>query len=194
MGTPGHPGADVVLAQQKHALDRSTLSDADKQARVDLQKRIHEAVITGKGWESLPPQLRRQVDNPEFQSILTFDPAKVMPQVRQPILVVQGDARYAGRAVERRPPGIARAEPQAAGAGRIGEDSRRQPPLRRRDHRRSGRVRDTRRETDRARPCVGHCIVAGKDLASGPLARVSLTIWSSGHLVIWSLIEQLTDQ
>ena len=51
MGTPGHPGADVVLAQQKHALDRSSLSDADKQARVDLQKRIHEAVITGKGWE-----------------------------------------------------------------------------------------------------------------------------------------------
>ena len=90
MGTPGHPGADVVLAQQKHALDRSSLSDADKQARVDLQKRIHEAVITGKGWESLPPQLRRQVDTPEFQSILTFDPAKIMPQVRQPILVVQG--------------------------------------------------------------------------------------------------------
>jgi pimeloyl-ACP methyl ester carboxylesterase len=90
MGTPGHPGAEVVLAQQKHALDRSTLSDADKQARVDLQKRIHEAVITGKGWESLPPQLRRQVDTPEFQSLLTFDPAKIMPSVRQPILVVQG--------------------------------------------------------------------------------------------------------
>ena len=90
MGTPGHPGADVVLAQQKHVLDRSSLSDADKQARVDLQKRIHEAVITGKGWDALPPQLRRQVDTPEFQSILTFDPAKIMPQVRQPILVVQG--------------------------------------------------------------------------------------------------------
>jgi uncharacterized protein len=80
----------VVLAQQKHALDRSSLSDADKQARVDLQKQIHQAVITGKGWESLPPQIRRQVDTPEYQSILTFDPATVMPQVRQPILIVQG--------------------------------------------------------------------------------------------------------
>jgi len=90
MGSPGHPGAEVVMAQQKHALERSSLSDADKQARVDLQKRIHEAVITGKGWDALPPQLRRQVDTPEFQSILTFDPAKIMPQVRQPILVVQG--------------------------------------------------------------------------------------------------------
>ncbi len=90
MGTPGRPGAEIVLAQQKRALDRSSLSDADKQARVDLQKRIHEAVITGKGWESLPAQVRRQVDNPEYQSILTFDPATVLPQVRQPILIVQG--------------------------------------------------------------------------------------------------------
>ena len=90
MGTPGYAGADVVLAQQRRALEQLTLTDAEKQSRVDLQKRIHEAVITGKGWEALPPQLRRQVDNPEFQSILTFDPATVMPRVRQPILVVQG--------------------------------------------------------------------------------------------------------
>jgi fermentation-respiration switch protein FrsA (DUF1100 family) len=90
MATPGLPGADVVLARQKRALDHSSLSEADKQARVDLQKRIHDAVITGKGWESLPPQVRRQVDTPEYQSILTFDPLSVMPQVRQPILVVQG--------------------------------------------------------------------------------------------------------
>ena len=90
LGTFGHPGADVVLAQQKHVLDRSTLSDADKQARMELQRRIHQAVITGTGWESVPQQLRRQADNPEFQSILTFDPAKVMPQVRQPLLIVQG--------------------------------------------------------------------------------------------------------
>ena len=91
MGAPGHPGADLILAQQKRALDRSTLSDADKQGRVDLQKRIHEAVISGKGWETLPPELRRQVDNPEFLSILTFDPANVIPKVRQPILIVQGE-------------------------------------------------------------------------------------------------------
>jgi pimeloyl-ACP methyl ester carboxylesterase len=87
----GMTGADLVLAQQKHILDKSTMSAEEKQAKVDLQKRIHEAVISGKGWEQLPPEVRKQVDNPEFQSILTNDPAKVMPDVRQPILIVQGE-------------------------------------------------------------------------------------------------------
>ena len=49
LAAPGVSGSDLVLAQQKHLLDRSNLSDADKQARIDLQKQIHEAVITGKG-------------------------------------------------------------------------------------------------------------------------------------------------
>ena len=35
--------------------------------------------------------MRRQVDNAEFQSILTTDPAKIMRDVRQPILIVQGE-------------------------------------------------------------------------------------------------------
>jgi fermentation-respiration switch protein FrsA (DUF1100 family) len=47
-------------------------------------------VITGKGWEQLPINIRRSVDNPEFQSLLTTDPAKVIPEVRQPILILQG--------------------------------------------------------------------------------------------------------
>ena len=87
----GVTGADLVLAQQQHLLERSKLSPEEKQAKIDLQKRIHEAVITGKGWDQLPADVRRQVDNPEFQSILTNDPAKVMPDVRQPILIVQGE-------------------------------------------------------------------------------------------------------
>lgn len=88
--TPGAAGSEVILAQQKHVLDQSSLSPSDKQARIDLQKRIHEAVITGKGWEQVPAELRRQADNPEFQSLLMFDPAMIVPQVRQPILIVQG--------------------------------------------------------------------------------------------------------
>jgi fermentation-respiration switch protein FrsA (DUF1100 family) len=80
-----------VLAQQKHLLDQSKLPAEEKQAKVELQKRIHDAVITGKGWDALPADVRRQVDNPEFQSLLTNDPAKVMPDVRQPILIVQGE-------------------------------------------------------------------------------------------------------
>jgi len=87
----GVTGAELVLAQQAHALDRLKLSPADRQAKIDLQKKIHEAVLTGKGWETMPAEVnRRQVDNPEFQSLLANDPAKVLPAVRQPILIVQG--------------------------------------------------------------------------------------------------------
>jgi len=90
LAAAGVSGSELVLAQQKHLLDRSSLSDADKQARIDLQKQIHEAVITGKGVEALPANVRRQIDNAEFSSALTHDPAKIIPKVRQPILIVQG--------------------------------------------------------------------------------------------------------
>jgi dienelactone hydrolase len=90
LAATGVSGNDLLLAQQKHLLDRSNLSEDDKQAKIDLQKRIQEAVITGKGWDALPAAVRRQVDNAEFQSILTHDPARIMPDVRQPILIVQG--------------------------------------------------------------------------------------------------------
>jgi len=62
----------------------------EKQAKVDEQKKIHEAAMTGKGLELLPPAVRRSVDNPEFQGILMSDPAKLVPLVRQPLLIVQG--------------------------------------------------------------------------------------------------------
>ena len=91
LATNGVSGPDLILEQQQHALGRSNLSESDKQARVALQKRINDAVITGKGWEQLPPEVRRQADDAEFQSILTHDPAKVVPDVRQPILIVQGE-------------------------------------------------------------------------------------------------------
>jgi pimeloyl-ACP methyl ester carboxylesterase len=87
----GLTGAELILQQQEHVLGRAKISDADRQAKIALQKKIHEAVITGKGWEEVPPALRQQVDNPEFRSLLLNDPAKVMPDVRQPILIVQGE-------------------------------------------------------------------------------------------------------
>lgn len=86
----GGTGAELNLAQVTHAMGRSTSSEADRQATIDLQKRIQTAVITGKGWEDVPAGLRRQADVPWFQSFLTFDPAKPMEDIRQPILVVQG--------------------------------------------------------------------------------------------------------
>jgi uncharacterized protein len=90
LATPGVTGAEIVLAQQKRLLDRSTMSAEEKQAKVEAQKRIHEAVISGKGLEQLPPDVRRAVDNAEFQSLLVADPAKIMPGVRKPLLIVQG--------------------------------------------------------------------------------------------------------
>jgi alpha-beta hydrolase superfamily lysophospholipase len=90
LAATGVSGNELLLAQQRHLLDRSSLSEDDKQAKIDLQKRIQEAVITGKGWDRLPAAVRGQVDNAEFQSILAHDPARIMPDVRQPILIVQG--------------------------------------------------------------------------------------------------------
>ena len=57
------------------------------------QKRIQDAVITGKGsWETIavPDNVRRQADTPYFQSVLTFDPDKVMKDVAQPVLILAG--------------------------------------------------------------------------------------------------------
>jgi uncharacterized protein len=65
--------------------------DAERQAKVELQKKIHEAVTTDKGWEGIPPELRKQADSPWFRSLLLFDPAKVIEDVRQPLLIIQPD-------------------------------------------------------------------------------------------------------
>jgi pimeloyl-ACP methyl ester carboxylesterase len=91
IATPGIRGSELVLAQQQHLLGQSNLPDADRQKRIDLQKRINEAAMTGKGLDALSPDIRRQIDNAEFQSLLNADPAKIIPDVRQPILVVQGE-------------------------------------------------------------------------------------------------------
>lgn len=91
IATPGITGADIVLAQQQRLLNRMKLTPEEKQAKVDAQKKIHEAVITGKGLELLPPDVRRTVDNAEFQSLLMSDPAKLVQSVRQPLLIVQGE-------------------------------------------------------------------------------------------------------
>ena len=35
--------------------------------------------------------MRRQADTPWFKSVLTYDPAQILPKVKQPILIIQGD-------------------------------------------------------------------------------------------------------
>ena len=91
MAANGTTGAELVLAQQQRALSRMNLSAEEKQAKVDTQRRINDAVVSGKGLEKLPPEIRRQVDNAEFQSLLANDPAKIVSDVRQPILILQGE-------------------------------------------------------------------------------------------------------
>jgi pimeloyl-ACP methyl ester carboxylesterase len=91
VATPGITGAEIILAQQQRLLNRMKLTPEEKQAKVDAQKKIHDAVITGKGLELLPPEVRRTVDNAEFQSLLVSDPSKLVAEVRQPLLIVQGE-------------------------------------------------------------------------------------------------------
>jgi hypothetical protein len=90
MATPGTRGADLILEQQRHGLDLLKASEAERKAKIDLQERIQTAVVSGVGWEGLPPEYRRAADTPWFRSFLQYDPARVMKKVRQPVLIIQG--------------------------------------------------------------------------------------------------------
>jgi len=90
VGAPGLTGRETVLAQQQALLARLGGSSADRDARLMMQRRIIDASITGKGWESIPVDVRRQADTEWFRTWLLFDPAVAMKKVDQPLLVVQG--------------------------------------------------------------------------------------------------------
>ena len=83
-------GNDLVLEQQKHLLDLMQAPSNEVEAKIALQKRINSAVIAGTSWEGVLPSIRKQADTPWFASFLKFDPAPVIKDVRQPLLVVQG--------------------------------------------------------------------------------------------------------
>jgi uncharacterized protein len=87
----GTTGAELVLEQQQHALEVAKTSAAEKDAKIALQKKIQQAVISGTGWEDVPAPLRKQADTPWFKSLLEYDPIKVMAKVGQPILIVHGE-------------------------------------------------------------------------------------------------------
>ena len=91
MGGVGTTGAQQYLDLQERALARMSISEAEKQERVALQRKIQQAVVKGTGWEGIPPEMRRQADTPWFQSFLLFDPAKVMPRTKQPMLFLRGE-------------------------------------------------------------------------------------------------------
>jgi len=88
---PGTTGAELVLEQQRHVLEAMSLSPEQRQAKIDLQKKIQDAVISGQGLDAIPEDMRKQADTPWFRSLLTYDPGKVLAHLRQPLLIIQGD-------------------------------------------------------------------------------------------------------
>src|SRR5450759_711519 len=87
----GTRGADFLLQQQQRVLDGMKLPPADRQARIDLQQKIQAAVTGGGSWVGVPEAMRRQADTPWFRSVLSYDPAVILPRVRQPMLIIQAD-------------------------------------------------------------------------------------------------------
>ena len=122
-------------------LDLMKISDADRQAKIDLQKKIQAAVLTDTGWEGIPEDVRKQADTPWFKSLLDVRPGEGHAEsVKQPILIVQGDLdtqvppHHADQLAE-----LARAAQEGA-AGRSGPPAGRQSSARAGHDRRGRRI------------------------------------------------------
>ena len=90
IGAPATTGAELVLELQQRTLDLLTLSPEERRKREALQKQIIAAVQSSRGLTDLPPDIRQQADTPWFQSVLNFSPARVLKEVRQPLLILHG--------------------------------------------------------------------------------------------------------
>ena len=89
LATPAISGTELVLEQQRVHFERDGTSPEARQAAIDQQKRIIDAVVTGKGWENLTLDVRRRTDTPLYRSFLMFEPSQTIVRVRQPMLIVQ---------------------------------------------------------------------------------------------------------
>jgi pimeloyl-ACP methyl ester carboxylesterase len=87
---PSTTGSEWVLERQRQTLDQLSLLPEEREKRVAQQKQIQSAVLTGKGWDAVPEDLREDADTPWFQSLLAFDPPRVVRDVRQPMLFLHG--------------------------------------------------------------------------------------------------------
>jgi dipeptidyl aminopeptidase/acylaminoacyl peptidase len=88
---PATSGAEVVLEQQAHLFDRMKTPEAERQQKIDLQKRINAAVVKKGPWDGVPADLRKTAETPWFESYLSFEPSRYMKDVRQPVLILQGE-------------------------------------------------------------------------------------------------------
>jgi uncharacterized protein len=91
VGGASETGGALVLEQQQHLLETLNVPDEEKKSKADLQSRINAAATGTGSWEGISADLRAQAETPWFASYLAFDPAKLMKDVRQPILFVQGE-------------------------------------------------------------------------------------------------------
>jgi pimeloyl-ACP methyl ester carboxylesterase len=90
LAASGVTGAELNIAQISRAVERAKRPEAERQSTLELQKKIQAAVLSGKGWDEIPPALRRQAEVPWFRSFLAFEPARQMLDVKQPVLIVHG--------------------------------------------------------------------------------------------------------
>jgi uncharacterized protein len=91
VAAPGVTGAALALEQQLHLLERLNTPEAEKRAKIEFQQKLQQAVVTGKGLDAIPEEVRRRADTPWFQSFLVYDPAKVLKKIDRPILIVHGE-------------------------------------------------------------------------------------------------------
>jgi hypothetical protein len=91
LAAPGVTGGALALEQQTLMLARLNTPEAERNAKLQLQQKLHLALITGTGLESVPADLLRRADTPWFRSFLVYDPARVVKSLEQPILIVHGD-------------------------------------------------------------------------------------------------------
>jgi len=87
---PGTTGAALILEQQQQAFELARVPEAERAAKVELQKKVQAAVLTGKGWDDVPAEVRRQAESPWFASFLAFDPAPLIDKLDQPLFVITG--------------------------------------------------------------------------------------------------------
>ena len=67
LAAPGLSGREVVLEQQRQALTRRGDTPPDREAKILMQTRIINAVITGRA-DDLPADLRKQADTPPLRA------------------------------------------------------------------------------------------------------------------------------
>ena len=90
LAAPAVGGRALALEQQTDLLIRLKVPVAERAEKIALQTRVLDATVSGKGWEGLPVELRRQADSPTFRSWLLFDPAAIISRLDQPILIAHG--------------------------------------------------------------------------------------------------------